>query len=61
MKNKNYKHKTIVQWTQNNHDHYTYNINNWFIKSISNNEIIEKKENFLLIKFSNEEFFNIQH
>ena len=38
-----------------------YNINNQFIESILNNEIIEKEENFSLIEFSNEEFSNTRH
>ena len=38
-----------------------YNINNRFAKSISNNEIIERRKNFSLIKFSNEEIFSTQH
>ena len=34
------------------------NINNRSAESVSNDEIIEEKENFSLIKFSNEEFSN---
>ena len=60
-KSENYKYKTIVQRTQNDHNYCAYNINNRFAKSISNNEIIERKENFSLIKFSNEEFSNTRH
>ena len=58
-KNENHKHEIFIQRTQNNHDRDVYNINNKFVKLFSNNKIIEKKENFLFIKFSNEEFFNI--
>ena len=45
---------------QSDHDRYTHDINNRFIESISNDKIIERKENFSLIKFSNEEFLSTQ-
>ena len=59
IENENHEHKTFTQRTQSDHDCDIYNINNKLIKSISSNEIIERKENFLFIKFSNEEFSNI--
>ena len=58
IKNENYKHKTFIQRTQNDHDCDAYDINNRLIKSISSNKIIKKEENFLFIKFSNEEFLS---
>ena len=58
IKDENHEHKTFIQRTQNDYDCDVYNINNIFVKLILNNEIIERKENFLFIKFSNEEFFN---
>ena len=45
--NENHKHKTFIQRTQSDHDHDAYDINNRFIKLISNNEIIEKKTFYL--------------
>ena len=60
-KNEDHEHKTIVQRTQSDHDRYAHDINNRFAESILNNEIIERKKNFSLIKFSNEKFFNTQH
>ena len=57
-KNENYKHEMFTQQTQNDHDCDVYNINNKLAKSISNNEIIKRKKNFLFIKFSNEEFLS---
>ena len=57
-KDENYEHETFIQRTQNDHDRDVYNINNKFVKSISSNEIIERKKNFLFIKFSNEEFLS---
>ena len=57
-KNENHEHKTIIQWTQSDHDRYAHDINNQFAESISDDEIIERKENFLFIKFSNEEFLS---
>ena len=59
--NKDHEYKTIVQRTQSDHDHDAYDINNRSAKSVSDNEIIEKEKNFLLIKFSSEEFSNTQH
>ena len=56
--NENHKHKTFIQRTQNDYDRDIYDINNKLIKSISSNEIIKRKKNFLFIKFSNEEFLN---
>ena len=58
IKDEDYKHKTFIQRTQSDHDRDMYNINNKFVKSISSNEIIKRKENFLFIQFSNEEFLN---
>ena len=58
IKDENYKYKTFIQRTQNDHDRNVYDINNTFIKLISSNKIIKRKENFLFIKFSNEKFFN---
>ena len=58
IENENHKHKMFIQRTQSNYDRDTYDINNKFVKLISSNEIIERKENFLFIKFSNEELFN---
>ena len=46
IKNENYEHETFIQRTQNDHDRDVYNINNKLVKSISNNEIIEKEKNF---------------
>ena len=57
IKDKNHKHETFIQRTQNDYDRNVYNINNKLVKLILNNKIIEKK-NFLFIKFSNEKFFN---
>ena len=57
--NENYEYETFIQRTQNDHDRDVYNINNRLVKLISNNRIIKRRENFLFIKFSNEEFFNI--
>ena len=57
-KNGNYKHETFIQQTQSGYDRDAYNINNKLVKSILNNKIIKKKENFLFIKFSNEEFLS---
>ena len=56
--NENHEHEALLQRTQSDHGRNVYNINNRFVKSISNNEIIERKENFLFIKFSNEEFLS---
>ena len=60
-KNEDHEYKTIVQRMQNDHDCCTHDINNRFAESILNNEIIERKENFSLTKFSNEEFLNTRH
>ena len=57
-KDENYEHEMFIQRTQSDHDRDVYDINNKLVKLISSNEIIEKKENFLFIKFLNEEFFN---
>ena len=57
-KDENHEHETFIQRTQSGHDRDAYDINNKLVKSISSNKIIKKKENFLLIKFSNEEFFS---
>ena len=54
----NYEHETFIQRTQSDHDRDVYNINNKLVKLILNNEIIEKKENLLFMKFSNEKFLN---
>ena len=59
--NEDHEHKTTVQWTQSDHDCYAYDINNRPAESVSDNEIIEKKENFSFIKFSNEEFSSTRH
>ena len=59
--NEDHEHKTIVQWTQSNHDRCVYDINNRSAELISDNEIIERKKNFSLIKFSNKEFLNTRH
>ena len=56
--NENHEHETFIQRTQNDHDRDVYDIYNELAKSISNNEIIERKKNFLFIKFSNEEFLS---
>ena len=56
--NENYKHKTFIQRRHRDHNRDVYHINNRFVKSISNNEIIERKKNFLFIKFLNEEFLS---
>ena len=61
IKSEDHEYKTIAQRTQDDHDHYTHNINNRSAESISNNEIIERKKNFSLIKFSNEKSFNTRH
>ena len=61
IKNKNHEHKAIIQRTQNDYDCCAYDINNQFVKSVSDNEIIWKKKSFSFIKFSNEEFSNTQH
>ena len=61
IKNENYEYKAIVQRTQSDHDRYMYDNNHRSAESISNNEIIERKENFSFIKFSNEEFSNTRH
>ena len=57
-KDKNHEYETFTQRTQSDHNHDVYDINNKLVKSILNNEIIERKENFLFIKFSNEEFLS---
>ena len=57
--NENHEHETFIQRTQSDHDRDVYNINNKLVKLILSNEIIKKEENFLFIKFSNEEFLNI--
>ena len=54
----NYEYEMFIQRTQNDHDRDVYDINNKLVKSISSNKIIERKKNFLFIKFSNEEFFS---
>ena len=54
----NHEHETFIQRTQSDHDRDVYDINNRLVKSISSNGIIERKENFLFIKFSNERFFS---
>ena len=58
IKDENHEHETFIQRTQNNHDRDAYDINNKLVKSISSNKIIKRKENFLFIKFSNEEFLS---
>ena len=55
----NYKYKTYIQQRQSDHNYNTYNINNKFIKSISNNKSIKRKEYFSLIKFLHKEILNI--
>ena len=40
IKNKDHKHKTIIQRTQNNHNRCAYDINNRSTESVLNNEII---------------------
>ena len=50
----------IVQRTQSDDDRNINNIDNRSAKSISDDKIIKEKENFSLIKFSNEEFFSTQ-
>ena len=60
LKSKDYEYKMIIQQMQSNHDRNIYNINNRSVKSVSDNRIIERKENLLFIKFSNEEFSSIQ-
>ena len=57
-KDENHEHETFIQRTQSSHNRDTYDINNKFVKLISNDKIIKRKENFLFIKFLNEEFFN---
>ena len=58
IKNEDHEHKTIVQRTQSDHDHCAHNINNWFVESISDDEIIGREKDFLFIKFLNEEFLS---
>ena len=58
IKDENHEHETFIQRMQSDHDCDVYNINNKLVKSISSNEIIERKKNFLFIKFSNEEFLS---
>ena len=40
IKNKDHEHKTIIQRTQSDHNRCAYDINNRFVKLISNNKII---------------------
>ena len=56
IKDENHEHKTFIQRTQSGHDRDAYHNNKKFVKSILNNRIIKRKENFLFIKFSNEGF-----
>ena len=58
IKDENHEHEAFIQRTQSDHNRDVYNINNKLIKTISNNKIIKKKENFLFMKFSNKEFSN---
>ena len=46
----NYEHETFIQRTQSDHDRDVYDINNRLVKSISSNEIIERKEKFFIHK-----------
>ena len=57
-KSENHEYKTTAQRTQSGHDRCAHDINNRFAELISNDEIIEKEEDFSLIKFSNEEFLS---
>ena len=43
-----------VKQTQDNNNYNTHNINDRFIKSISDDETIKRKKQFSLIKFSHE-------
>ena len=61
IKSKDYRHKATAQQTHSDHNYCAYNINNQSAESVSDNEIIERKKNFSLIKFSNEEFSSIQY
>ena len=58
IKNENHEHEAFIQRTQSDYNRDVYDIYNKFVKSILNNDIIERKKNFLFIKFSNEEFLN---
>ena len=55
-KNENHEHETTAQRIQSDDDRDMNDINNRFAEAVSDDEIIEKEENFSLIKFSNEEF-----
>ena len=58
IENENHEYEMFIQRTQSNHDRDAYDINNKLIKLILNNKIIKRKENFLFIKFLNEEFLS---
>ena len=43
-KNENYEYKTYVERTQNDDDYNMHDINNKSVKSVSDDEIIKRKE-----------------
>ena len=51
----NHERETYIQRKQGDYDCDVYDINNKFIKFISSNKSIKRKECFSFIKFSHEE------